>query len=338
MGRVSHSCLVCFRPGLEPETSVALSAGFRHNECPRLAEGDYHPFEHHSFPNGEVWYRDSDHSYFTEVKPVTQGRGDGKGIVGYTGVQAAKVSSPSAISKYADPEPDHLMNWAARLTREGALEIREHLPFIADADELYEELHKRGLTWQQQRDKKGDTGTRAHQIFEDILRGKEPDYDVPLEERGYVLGVHQFFRDLGEFQTLQAEAVVYSAKHNYAGRFDGRIEVPLRDHSGEVRSWETWLLDLKTSGYIGRSYHNQLAGYDLAAEECGIGASDRRVIVQVFNEPDPATKKHYAIWPGVGSREGFLHNLACYEDGRMLDSTMEKVGDLTAYRGALMPA
>lgn len=327
-------CQTCGRGGLVPETSIALKNGYRHPECPGLGEGDYWPFTRYEMPNGsEVFYRDDTHSYYSELKPVTQGRGEKKRVVAYQGVQAASLPSPSTVAKYADPNPDKLMGWSARMEREGfCLLIGEilddsellDLPVtpevmrgLTDPEKVYEELQNRKLTWKDLRDAKGDTGQTAHDELELILRGEPGQSEVPESDAGYVEGVRAFFHDLGEWECIAQECVVYSAEHAFAGRFDALLRVPLTDHAGKSHE-EVWLLDLKVSGFIGRSYHNQLAGYDLAARECGVGEPDRHIVLQVNEEGG------YVPHEGHGTHEGFLWNLHSYRDGQRLDSAIRK--------------
>jgi hypothetical protein len=271
------------------------------------------PFEHHKMPNGTgVYYRDSDHTYHTGI------RKDGKKWVGKG--RWGDLPSPSQIAKFADPNPDNLMGWAARKTLEGVMQLGT-LDFVTDAEQLHDVLQSQGLTWRDLRDDKGDIGTVVHGDFEKLLAGTLPEEledDIPEGALGYVRGLVRFFEDLGEFELLQSEPVVYSRQHGYAGRFDARIKVPLITSSG-ISGYQTWLLDLKTSGFIGRSSHNQLVGYDLAAQECGYGASDQLLILQVLPEPDERGNT-YRLWPCRGTRAGFLLNLSSYKDGKRMDA------------------
>jgi hypothetical protein len=238
-------------------------------------------FERHVMPNGSVvYYRDSDHSYYGEIQCKSVK------AQAYSGVAATRLPSPSTIAKYADTDKDKLMDWVARMTKEGK-------------------------DWRQQRAIKGGIGELAHARFAALLLGQEvtPLTDLPEKDRAYCEAVDRFFNELsesGEWKLLQQEAVVYSAKHKYAGRFDARLLI------GE----EVWLLDGKVSGYIGKSYHNQLAGYDLAAEESGYGHTDHIGILQWLENG------HYRVWPCHGTREGFLLNLGTYRDGKRLDKLM----------------
>lgn len=254
---------------------------------------DYSPFEHHAMPNrSECWYRDSDHSYYGKV----QKKGDN-----WTGVAASRLPSPSTIAKFADPSPDKLMDWAARKNLEGVILLgQQH----GTAKELGDALAKKKLTWRHLRDAKGDTGTAVHNAFEKGLDGiPVPLTSAPNEAHGHLIALDRFFNDYPDLEPLQTEQVVYSKEHGYAGRFDARVKM----------NGETVLLDLKTSGFIGRAYHAQLHAYDLAAEESGFGASDKLMILQTRVEG------MYTLWPCRSSRDAFLHALALYQAGKECD-------------------
>ncbi len=273
----------------------------------------YGPYEHYIMPNGtSVYYRDDLHTYHTSIRQDKKGEWIGQGRWG-------DLPSPSQIAKYADPNPDKLMDWAARKQVEGVYSLPLKVTDIStiNAEKCLELLRKHNLTWRDLRDSKGKVGSIAHDAFYNLLGG-DPVAAAGEEERGYVEGVQAFFETLGEFELLQRETVVYSREHGFAGRFDARIKVPLPQVGTVDRAHETWLLDGKTSGYIGRAYHNQLAGYDLAAEESGYGASDRIFILQWLPEPDDQGRRFY-LWPCRGTREGFLLNLASYKDGKRMD-------------------
>lgn len=311
---MSDTCSACNGP-IEAENAAAFKDGLRHiGPCPQrektlgLAPEDFSPFERHKMPNGSVvYYRDSDHSYFTELKPVTKGRGNEKRVVSYSGVQTARIPSPSTIGKFADPSPDKLMDWAARKQLEGVAALADldgpDVPWVYDAERMGSLLKAQKLTWNQLRDAKGDVGTDAHNYFEARLKGAEAD-----PQDGYQEAVDAFLDAHPNIEPLQLEQVVYSEEHGYAGRFDARV----------TNGSSTYLLDLKTSKFIGRSYHQQMHGYDLAAEECGVGKSDLLRIIQV---KDDGT---YVAWPCRSSRTAFLHSLALYQDGKATDAECRK--------------
>lgn len=286
---MSYVCVDCGGK-IEVKTSTAFADGPRHDKggC------DYDPYERHGMPVGtEVFTRASDHTYHTSITRK-KGKWVGQGRWGDLG-------STSHISKFADPSADNLMDWAARKQVDGVYQLGElEDGFTYDSgSELLDLLKKHKLTWRDLRDQAGDTGTNAHNYFEDRLSGQPKG-----GAGGHYGAVDAFLDDHAGLTPLQTEAVVYSAEHGFAGRFDARVKI----------NGETCLIDLKTSKYIGRSYHAQIHGYDLAAEECGYGASDRLLILQTREDGT------YTLWPARSDRETFLHCLALYRKGKETDA------------------
>lgn len=151
-----------------------------------------------------------------------------------------------------------------------------NLEWLTDPEAVKAELQKRRLTWRHRRDKAGTEGTLAHDIFEKRLGGIHTQTDkLPESVRGYGEAIDDFFLDHPGLETLNTEQVVLSKEHNFAGRFDARVKTP---EDG------IWLVDVKTSNFLSPGYFLQLAAYDLAAAECGVGGSDRLFILQISNE------------------------------------------------------
>ena len=147
---------------------------------------DYGAFEHHVMPSGaECWYRDSDHSYYSEV----QAKGGN-----WTGVAATRLPSPSAIGGVLDiDKAQRLMAWAAR--------------------------HPDALGY---RDKRADEGTHVHvDVLEALASGDRiPSLaDVDDDARGMAQGVLAWWNRRRP-QPIGSELVVYSPHHGYAGRLD----------------------------------------------------------------------------------------------------------------------
>lgn len=256
-----------------------------------------------------VYYRDDKHWYQ---------RVNDKGLPG------TRYPSPSTICKYIDPNPDSLMRWAGRLQVQGVARLvgaGESIP--ADHHLLMQKLEVYGLTWEQIRDAKATVGTDVHRdVFQALAEGVIPDLgDRPANQVGYGQAAIRFWRRLRPEPT-HVEQTVLSLTYEYAGRFDLRAHVrldQLLDTCPQVvKAWgikrdETWLIDAKTSNYVGRNAHVQVAGYELAAEECGVGGSDRRVILQLCDDGT------FRLYDSQAHAEDFLAALAIHERAKGID-------------------
>jgi ATP-dependent exoDNAse (exonuclease V) beta subunit len=112
-------------------------------------------------------------------------------------------------------------------------------------------------------EKASKEGTEVHNAAEDLVLGKEVTW---LDESGntkYSLQVWQMILKFHEFWTkykpklIKPEGRIYSKEHKYAGRYDLLVELDK----------ELWLLDIKTSNSLQRSYDLQLAAYIKAFKE-----------------------------------------------------------------------
>lgn len=238
----------------------------------------------HAQPAGfSVWSRESDHSYWGDVK---------RDAAGNPKSATDRWGGVSTATKPADYSPDGLMGWAAKLTCAGAAELvadalsyadpssaLDHLGAqFADASTVNSSLYQAGLTWGQQRDAAAQRGTNVHEQFLVALaQGDSPPSlaDAADDERGYAQGVLAFWRD-HEPDAIQVETVVGDPALKLAGRFDLR---------GTIDGRMT-LLDLKTrSGtFSALGHHLQVEGYELLARSSGLGETERRVILYVTPE------------------------------------------------------
>jgi hypothetical protein len=242
-------------------------------------------FERHEMPNGTVvWYRDSDHSYWRDVKRNGQG---------WSGT--GRLTGVSTVSAPLDFRPDNLLKWAARLNGEGIAilasdglgcddvdEMRASLAWLMSADAIWQALEDSELTFEHVRDRAAKRGTNVHKhALHALATGAPvPAFDrLTEEERGFARGVMAFWHEL-EPDPLQAEQVVWSERLGVAGRFDLRARLN-GIYGGQSMLGATCLVDAKTSGFISNKHHGQLAGYDLLARESGIGESERLLILQV---------------------------------------------------------
>lgn len=224
------------------------------------------PGEVIQLPNGSrVYYDDSNHSYW-RVKP--------------DGSRGARLTGVSTVCAPLDFRPDSLMRWVEKLTLEGVSRGFNGETVPDDPHILRQRLESKELRWEQIRDQAAQRGTDVHVLMLHALATGDdiPDLDeLPAEQRGYGQAVMKWWLDRKP-QVLEAEQVVLSETHGFAGRYDLRCVL-----SGGFESGQTALVDLKTSGFVANKAHAQVAGYDLGAIESGISRvpSDLLLILQV---------------------------------------------------------
>lgn len=235
-------------------------------------------FERHVMPNGdEVFYRDSDHSYYSAISV----KGDK-----VTGIKDARLTGISTVSAPFDWQPDGLMKWAARMTGVGvaalaseglsldeADDMRATLGWLNSGDAIWDALSNARLTFNDIKDQAGARGTNVHKhALHALAQGKAvPDFAAMTEEeRGYAQGVVAFWLAHSP-KPIVSEHVVCDLELGVAGRLDLICEIA----GGIV------LLDAKTSGFIPTKHHVQVAGYDHCARTCGVSEVADRIILQV---------------------------------------------------------
>jgi len=148
------------------------------------------------------------------------------------------------------------------------------------------------------KDEAAGRGVNIHDAFEKWAgdTSYRPNRDFyPESEQGYVDGLNAFLDDLSEVSDIEAEVMVGSVEHGFAGRYDLRLTIPTpremvvktypkrKPKVAEVPAGK-WLLDLKTSKRVYDTHALQLAAYELASVECGYGATDQRAVVHVTAE------------------------------------------------------
>ena len=110
----------------------------------------------------------------------------------------------------------------------------------------------------------GKEGTQVHEAAEALVRGEEVSWMDDYGNAKYSQIVWEMILKFHDFWTthkpelISAEDFVWSDEHRYAGTAD--LVVKMYD--------QTWLLDLKTSNSIHKSYDLQLASYAKALGEC----------------------------------------------------------------------
>lgn len=256
-------------------------------------------FTDHRAPNGEVcFYRDSDHSYWGEIKPKAKTKPDGD----WCGVMDSRLAGCSTVASPFDWSPDGLMKWAGEMTVTGVASMITNLlespadPLLAslkqdfaDADRLLARMAQLGLRWQDRRDERAEEGTSVHKhaLYALAVGDPVPDYEKLTEvEHGYAQGVAEFWLAHSPGVML-AEGVVMDIALGVAGRLDlvcvlrQRCGKPGCPCAGVTLGADAVLIDAKTSGFIPNKHHVQLAGYQHCYEHGDWGSINHKFILQV---------------------------------------------------------
>ena len=111
----------------------------------------------------------------------------------------------------------------------------------------------------------GKEGTQVHEAAEALVKGEEVSWMDDYGNAKYSQIVWEMILKFYDFwsthkpELISTEEFVFSDEHKYAGTAD--LVVKMND--------EIWLLDLKTSNSIHKSYDLQLASYAKALQENG---------------------------------------------------------------------
>jgi hypothetical protein len=212
--------------------------------------------------------------------------------------------------------------WGMKVGVDGVLKlIAEHdwQPTIGvDCDDVVKLLTANKLTVNHVRDKAADRGTAIHDALEQWGHtGQLPDPSMYSEnEQGHVAGLVAFLTD-AEPSPLGMEVIVGSAEHQFAGRYDLRVQLPkarevcvgITKAGKESRATipaGLYLADLKTSSGIYNEALLQLAGYEGASIECGLPATDHRAVIRT------TANGKYEVRLSHASYDDFLCVRRCY--------------------------
>lgn len=111
--------------------------------------------------------------------------------------------------------------------------------------------------------KAGKEGTQVHEAAEALVKGEEVSWMDDYGNAKYSLPVWEMILKFHEFWTthkpelISAEDFVWSDEYKYAGTADLVVNM----------NGEKWLLDIKTSNTIHKSYDLQLASYAVGLKE-----------------------------------------------------------------------
>ena len=143
--------------------------------------------------------------------------------------------------------------------------------------------------------KAGKEGTQVHEAAESLVLGKEVNWMDDYGNAKYSQIVWEMILKFYDFwstykpKLISTEEFVFSDKFKYAGTADLLVEM-----DGEI-----WLLDLKTSNNLHRSYNLQLAAYAKAIEETkGIKIKRTGIIWLKANTRSASKKK--GVYQGKG--------------------------------------
>lgn len=203
----------------------------------------------------------------------------------------------------------------------GYLALEDGTP--ATKDSIVELLVEEKISSNHQRDKAADRGVNVHDSLENWVKFGHPldPEEYPEEQQGYFKGLQSFLVDVSVkgLPKTEAELMVGSLQHQYAGRFDlvltlsKPVEVvtkiyPKRAPRIQEIPAGRYLLDLKTSKGIYPTHFMQLEAYEAAAVECGYAPTDYRGVVHVTADG------RYELALNQDWRfEDFLAVRACYQ-------------------------
>lgn len=138
-------------------------------------------------------------------------------------------------------------------------------------------------------------GTQVHEAAEDLVLGREvtwmDDYGRAKYSEITWIQICRFaeFWKKHKPKLISSEEFVYSDTHRYAGTADLLVEM-----DGEV-----WLLDIKTSKHLHKSYNLQLSAYATAMEEMKGIKIDRTGIIWLKAHTRSESKKE-GVYQGKG--------------------------------------
>lgn len=143
--------------------------------------------------------------------------------------------------------------------------------------------------------KAGKEGTQVHKVVEELVEGKEVNWIDDYGNAKYSELVWKMIMRFHDFWTthkptlISTEEFVWSDKHKYAGTADLVVEM-----DGEI-----WLLDIKTSTAIHKTYSLQLAAYAKALEEVK-GIKIQRTGIVWLKSHTRSNAKKKGVYQGKG--------------------------------------
>lgn len=196
-----------------------------------------------------------------------------------------------------------LMYWAVNMTIEY---FKNTLKPNVKYDELQIQamLNAGKTSHRVKKDAAADFGTMAHDWIEKHIKGEKP---APFTNAILKNSIDKFLKWETDNKVIfhEVEKMIYSKKHNYAGKFDFLCEI-----DGKL-----WIGDIKTSSGIWDEYLFQTAAYRQAyVEETGAKIAGE-LIVRIGKDGDEVEIKKStdpSVTPYFINRNAFNHCLKLY--------------------------
>lgn len=245
--------------------------------------------------------------------------------------RAEKLPSISTVAGVYDKPA--LTGWASRVTADGILQLAQAQPVEnLDTEALLALLRERGLDPDSVKRKAARRGSAAHDALVGLLaEGKAPNpQDFPPEWRGYLqAGARWFLKHKPEI--IDAETIVCSLEHGFAGRYDLHCRFPdgttARVDYKTITGWSYGRQRKDGSRDLLPPYDEnlyQLAGYEVAAVESGYAPSDVQLVVRLG--PDGK----FDVTESCARPEHFLACLDAYRNRRSLADARRAQRELVA--------
>ena len=152
--------------------------------------------------------------------------------------------------------------------------------------------------------KAGKEGTQVHEAAEKLVEGEEISWMDEYGRAKYSQIVWEMILKFAEFwktykpELISSEQFVWSDKHKFAGTADIVCKM----------NGETWLIDIKTSNSIHKSYDLQLASYAKGLEESRGIKIDRTAVLWLKAHSRGPSKKE-GVYQGKGWKIKVVDNI-----------------------------
>lgn len=149
-----------------------------------------------------------------------------------------------------------LMDWAVSCCVD---KLKEKLPVITEQD-----LAEAANEYKYRRDSGAGTGSEAHKLVEEFLKGERPEGGEHSIEaiNAYNAFVKWFAQELPE--VLNVEEVIYSREHEYAGTYDCMLRIKGKNYLCDLKTTNA---SRKAPAGVYAEYFAQLGAYAAAHEE-----------------------------------------------------------------------